>query len=73
VSRLDPDPAVALRAYRLEKDPDQGGEVYDVRLTAAGWVECDCPGNQRHGHCKHGTGLAQFGVLATGEGVGHGA
>jgi hypothetical protein len=64
VTRLETDPDVATRAFRLQKALDKGGEVYDVRLDPRGFVVCDCLGNERHGHCKHVTALAQFGLLA---------
>jgi hypothetical protein len=65
VTRLDPDPAVASRAFRLQKAIDQGGEVYDVHLSPEGWVSCDCPGHTRWGHCKHALAMCQMGLLAT--------
>jgi hypothetical protein len=50
---LDPDPGVAVVAFRFMKQTG-GREVYDVRLDPAGYAECDCPGHQRWGTaCKH--------------------
>ena len=54
-------PDVAEKAYRLIKRTGQG-EVYDVRLTRYG-AECDCPGFQHWGHCKHVAMLVAFGCL----------
>jgi hypothetical protein len=54
-------PDVASRAFRMRKNgcPD----VYDVRLTVAGYAECDCKGHQRWGHCKHVCMLIAVGCL----------
>jgi hypothetical protein len=62
VSRLDPHAEVATRAYQVEKLGDSG-EVYHVRRTPQGWVECSCQGGQRWGHCKHADALAALGCL----------
>jgi hypothetical protein len=59
------DPAVAVKAYRfLKRDAgDQVVAVYDVRLTAENYVECDCPGHLRWGHCRHRETLQAAGML----------
>jgi hypothetical protein len=67
VTPLDPDPAVARLAFRVEKA--QGGDCYDVRLPnwpenlPDGYAECDCKGFLAHGHCKHIDALRQAGLL----------
>jgi hypothetical protein len=57
---------VAVKAFRLTKHTG-GREVYDVRLSAQGWCECDCPGHQRWAErgtvCKHVRALAAAGML----------
>jgi hypothetical protein len=54
---------VAQAAYRFHKLTD-GQDVYDVRLSPAGHVECDCPGCTYHGEpCKHVKTLAAAGML----------
>ena len=45
-------------AFRLEKFPPQGGEVYHVLLNADGTRSCECKGFLRWGRCKHADGLA---------------
>jgi hypothetical protein len=55
-------PEVAARAYRFKKQTGSQ-EVYDVRLSTQGYVECDCPGHTRHGHCKHVGMLAAMGCV----------
>ena len=45
-------------AFRLEKFPPQGGEVYHVLLSADGKHSCECKGFLRWGRCKHADGLA---------------
>lgn len=55
-------PEVAARAYRFRKRTgDQA--IYDVRLAPDGRLECDCPGNQRWGYCKHCDMLVAIGCL----------
>jgi hypothetical protein len=55
-------PEVAVKAYRLHKHTGDG-EVYDVRLTTEGHVECNCRGFQRWQHCKHVRALTAAGML----------
>ena len=55
-------PEVAVKAYRFKKQTG-AQEVYDVRLSTQGYVECDCPGHTRHGHCKHVEMLAAMGCV----------
>ena len=43
-------------AYRLDKFPPQGGEVYHVLLGES--PSCECKGFLRWGRCKHADGLA---------------
>ena len=45
-------------AFRLEKFPPQGGEVYHVLLGDGGKHSCECKGFLRWGKCKHADGLA---------------
>ena len=45
-------------AFRLEKFPPQGGEVYHVLLNDGGAHSCECKGFLRWGRCKHADGLA---------------
>src|SRR5438093_1223546 len=40
-------------AFRLEKFPPQGGEVYHVLLSGDGARSCECKGFLRWGRCKH--------------------
>jgi hypothetical protein len=62
VAPLTPHPETAVKAYRFRKHTGDG-EVYDVRLTPEGYVECDCRGFQRWGHCKHVRTLTVAGML----------
>jgi hypothetical protein len=48
---LDPDPAVASKAFRFHKHSDDQ-PVYDIRETDHG-AECDCTGFTYRGHCRH--------------------
>jgi len=52
---LEPDPAVAARAYRMLRLDARGKAVanYDVRQTPQGTVECECKGFLRWKTCKH--------------------
>jgi hypothetical protein len=46
------------RGFKLEKiGLDFDGSVYHVNLDR-GNRSCDCKGGLKHGHCKHGDGLA---------------
>ena len=45
-------------AFRLDKFPPQGGEVYHVLLSDGGTHSCECKGFLRWGRCKHADGLA---------------
>jgi hypothetical protein len=45
-------------AYRLDKFPPQGAEVYHVLLSDEGTHSCECKGFLRWGRCKHADGLA---------------
>ena len=58
-------PEVAVKAYRLKKRDAQGNVVasYDVHLTPEGYIECDCQGHLRHGHCRHQETLQAAGML----------
>jgi hypothetical protein len=58
---LQPDPAVARKAFRLRKQTDDR-QVYDVRMTPAG-PECDCPGWLVRRRCKHVRMLRAAGML----------
>jgi hypothetical protein len=61
VTRLEADPDVAARAFRLQK-PD--GDSYDVRQTKRGWCECECKGFLRWSKpCKHIRALQAAGFL----------
>lgn len=53
---LDAIPADFGRGFRLEKDDDDGCEVYHVNINAI-HGHCDCLGNEAHGHCKHVDGI----------------
>jgi hypothetical protein len=55
-------PEVAVKAYRFRKQTGDG-EVYDLRLTSDGQVECDCRGFQRWCHCEHVRTLTAAGML----------
>jgi hypothetical protein len=57
----DVHPEVAIRAFQMRKNG--GPDTYDVRLTVAGYAECDCQGFQRWQHCKHVNMLAALGCL----------
>ena len=62
VTPLDADPAVAQKAYRLEK---QGGDraVYDVHLDEHG-PHCECLGFLRWNRpCKHILSLQGAGMI----------
>ncbi len=48
-------PADFGRAFRVEKIGRDGR--YAVNLDGD-TKTCDCPGNEKHGHCKHADGLA---------------
>jgi hypothetical protein len=48
---LDPDPAVASKAFRLRKHTGDR-RVHDVRLTGDG-AECGCPGFTHSRRCEH--------------------
>lgn len=52
LSVLPAHPDVAAKAFRFRKTTgDQA--VYDVRLTDAFGLECECKGFLAHRHCKH--------------------
>jgi hypothetical protein len=65
VRRVNCDPVVAERAFRLLKDD---GTLYDVKQTAFG-PECDCPDFifRRDGldpaGCKHVQALVEYGLI----------
>jgi hypothetical protein len=62
VSRLQPDPDVASKAFRLVKQSGNR-EVYDVYLDRYG-PHCDCLGYLRWSKpCKHIRSLEAAGVL----------
>ena len=57
---LDPDPKIAVMAWRLERD----GEVHDVAILRSGEATCTCGDNVfRERKCKHIVALAYLGVL----------
>lgn len=51
VSALDCDPSIGKKAWRFEKQTEDG-EVYDLCLNQHG-LECQCKGFLRWGRCKH--------------------
>jgi hypothetical protein len=62
VSRLQPDPDVASKAFRLVKQSGNR-EVYDVYLDRYG-PHCDCLGYLRWSKpCKHIRSLKEAGIL----------
>jgi hypothetical protein len=65
LTRLDPDPEVAARAFRLQK---MDGESYDVRQDTRGRCECECKGFLRWGgriECKHIRTLRAAGLFVS--------
>ena len=65
VPLTDIHPDVATKAYRIQKLDAEGHatEVYDVRLSPEGFIECSCLGNLRWRHCKHQETLQAAGML----------
>jgi hypothetical protein len=61
----DADPSVATKAFRFLKRSPAGQvvAVYDVRMAPEGFIECDCPGHARWGHCRHQETLQAAGML----------
>jgi hypothetical protein len=45
------------RGFRVEKAGTDTEATYHVNIDG-GKGACDCKGHSRHGHCKHGDGLA---------------
>jgi hypothetical protein len=63
VCPLQPHPDVATLAFRFRKQTGDRA-CYDVRLSPAGHIECDCPGFQRWRRpCKHVRTLAAARML----------
>jgi hypothetical protein len=64
VRRLVADPAVAVKAFRLEKHSATDPAVYDVSLSPAGHLACECKGFLRWNKpCKHILALQDVGML----------
>ncbi len=62
VLRLDADPSIASRAYRVQKASGEG-PVYDVRIDRYG-PQCECLGFLRWNRpCKHIRGLQEEGII----------
>ena len=61
----DIDATVAVKAYRMTRHDEQGkvAACYDIRLSPAGFIECECKGFLRWKHCKHVRTLQAMGCL----------
>jgi hypothetical protein len=59
------DATVAVKAYRMTRRNRDGNpaDSYDIRLSPAGFVECDCKGFLRWNHCRHVRTLQALGCL----------
>ena len=61
VTLLDPDPRVAVKAWRLTQE---GGKSYDVSVCKRGWLSCTCADAvYRTKTCKHAQALQEMGLL----------
>lgn len=59
---IEPDPDVAVKAWRLTT----GDHVYDVKVDKRGWVTCDCGDackNDNEKACKHIKAAKEVGLL----------
>lgn len=71
VTVLEPNPEVARRVWsfrKLDENNAMTGEAYTIWLNLKKKLECDCPGFEGYGRCKHVRAMGKFlGISVTQE------